>query len=394
MRAIHLIEEIQGEGRGKILIIIAVGSGLMMGAQMIYPVILPQMRAEFGFNLSTSGLLLTILWLSNATGQLPGGVLGDKIGDGSTLILSIVLTILSLITFLLINSEISLFISTFLLGFAIAIYGVSRYTALDDLFPNKLGTTVGIVQATSDAGQAILPPLAGLIAVSIAWQFGLGFLIPLLVGIFLSLIIYMPLRLSAKNEVKLLDTRYIVNLTNSITRSPIAYGTGVLFAYGAIWAGFTSFYPIYLIEIKGLSQPVAAVLYGLFFSSGIFTKLSSGLLYDRAGMRYTILPIAGTSAIGLLLLPFMNDLMFLVVITIMISPILGCGTVAQSHIINELPTELRGTGLGTIRTGVMTIASFMPALIGIIAENGYFDYAFHLLFFIAFFIFIFSLLKS
>jgi sugar phosphate permease len=70
--------QLWGGGSGKALVAIAMGWGLMIGTRMIYPVILPQLSAEFDLTLTTAGFLVTIIWLAYALGQVPGGILADE----------------------------------------------------------------------------------------------------------------------------------------------------------------------------------------------------------------------------------------------------------------------------------------------------------------------------
>ena len=50
-------------GTGRSLIVIAGGWGLLLGTRMIYPVLLPYFRDEFGLILTAAGFLVTILWV-------------------------------------------------------------------------------------------------------------------------------------------------------------------------------------------------------------------------------------------------------------------------------------------------------------------------------------------
>ena len=75
------IDSLQGDGRGRILAAVASGWGLLVGARMAYPVLLPYIRDAYGLSLSVAGLLVTVLWLGSALGQLPGGILADRFNE-------------------------------------------------------------------------------------------------------------------------------------------------------------------------------------------------------------------------------------------------------------------------------------------------------------------------
>lgn len=68
---------------GKALAAIALGWGLMSGTRMIYPVLLPQLSVEFDLTLTSAGLLMSIIWLAYALGQVPAGFLLIDMASGS-----------------------------------------------------------------------------------------------------------------------------------------------------------------------------------------------------------------------------------------------------------------------------------------------------------------------
>lgn len=361
--------------RGISLLLITGGSFLLIGVQMIYPVLLPNLRATYGFNLTTSGLLLSLLWVANAGGQIPGGLLADRIGEKATLVASLVLSAGTLALIISVNSVIALFAATLLLGAGLALYGVARYTAMYDMYPEQAGTTIGIVQAGADAGQALLPPIASALAATFVWQMGFGFTLPLFVPLAVGLWIYLPARTTTASSHSMSLTEVVGVVAEMRTRA-IMTVTAILFVYAVIWVSFTSFYPTYLIEIKGLSTLLSSVFFGLFFAAGVVVKPLSGVVYDRRGLRTTLFAISVVSGIALVALPITEGPAALAVVTVAVAPILGTGTVAQSHLLEHLSESIRGTGLGIARTITLTAAAITPVIFGAAADRGYFDEAF------------------
>lgn len=116
------IGTLQGEGRGKALLTIASCSFLLIGVQMIYPVLLPELQSSYGFSLGTSGILLSSLWLANAAGQIPGGVLADRIGEGAIMIVSTLLSAVAVLLIVTAQSVTALILLTVLLGIGLALF--------------------------------------------------------------------------------------------------------------------------------------------------------------------------------------------------------------------------------------------------------------------------------
>ncbi len=377
-RARNSVVGLQGDGRGKALLAIASSSFLLIGVQMIYPVLLPELRTTYGFGLGTAGLLLTVLWLANAAGQVPGGMLADQIGEGRVLVVSTVLSAVTVVLIATANSVIALFVLTIFLGGGIALFGVARYTILENLFPERVGTAVGVVLAAADAGQALLPPLAGVLAAAILWQLGFVYTLPLFVAVAVALWIYVPTSTATDGDdgAGTFSIENFQSVIQSIYRGPVLYASGSFIVYMTVWIAFTGFYPTYLIEVKGLATTTAGVLFGMFFAVGVAIKPLSGIAYDRIGIRRSIAMIAGVSGIALAVLPLVEGTVPLILITLLIAPILGSGTITQSYIIEMLPEETKGTGLGIVRTSGMTLAAMSPAIFGVLADRGFFDEVF------------------
>lgn len=167
-------------GKGKILLAIAAGWGLLNGMRMIYPILLPYLSTEFNLTLTTAGLLVTLIWLGYAIGQVPGGILADQRGERKMLTASVVITTVGLILVIFAKTPVILFMATGLVGLGLSLYPVARITVLSDLYPDRIGRALGLTMATGDIGQTLLPPVAGALAAVFAWQVGIGFVIPLL----------------------------------------------------------------------------------------------------------------------------------------------------------------------------------------------------------------------
>lgn len=122
------------DGKGKKLIAIALGWGLLNGTRMIYPVLLPSLSESFGLTLTTAGLLVTIIWVTYAIGQVPSGVLADRYGERTILTTGLLIVAGAVSLVVLAPSTWSLFAATGLIGVGLSLYPVARITALSDLY--------------------------------------------------------------------------------------------------------------------------------------------------------------------------------------------------------------------------------------------------------------------
>ena len=368
-----------GEGRGKVLAPVALGWGLLIGTRMIYPVMLPHLRRAFDLNLTTAGFLVTILWLGSALGQLPSGILTDRYSERSVMIAGALAVTGALTVVILAPTSLVLFVATGFVGLGLSLYPIPRITILTDTYPDRLGSALGVTMATGDIGQTVFPPLAGVLAVAFAWQAGFGFMIPLLVVITVTLWLMLPRPSPEATDGTGVSSERFRYVLAELRKPSLVFMTVVLFLFIFIWQTFSAFYPVYLAEQKGLSDPVAGGIFGLFFAFGVFVKPLSGTAYDRIGMRRSLVIILLGPVVGLGLLPFVEGFWLLVGITALISTMLGTGAVTQSYLSEAFPEDMRGTGLGAVRTTAATLGALGPVLFGMIADRGFFDEGYLLL---------------
>ncbi|EMA38025.1 MFS transporter [Halococcus hamelinensis] len=367
------VADLWGGSREKMLFSVAFGWFLSISLRMVYPALLPYLRTDYGLSLSTAGLLLSVLWVSYACGQLPGGILADRVGERLLLVVSSVLAATMLTLVVVSGSPGVLFVATALFGVGTALYGVSRFTILEKIYPERLGTATGVTMAAGDLGNSVMPPLAGSIAVIAAWQLGFGFAIPLFLVAAVGLWVTLPERASTGSPTESFGLDGVVS---TLTRPTVLLGTMLLVLWSVVMQAVIGFYPTYLTDEKGLSVQAATVLFGFFFALGIVLKPVAGRAFDRVGVRAPLLVFMGGAGIALCLLPFVGDLWLLVLVTVLASGLLGFETIVISDLTQRLPDGAQGTNLGTLRTVYVGLGGLSPILFGAIADWGYFDEAF------------------
>jgi len=360
-------------GKGPYLVVIAGGWALLLGTRMIYPVLLPHLRESFGLSLTLAGFLVTVLWLSSAAGQLPSGILADRYSERAVMTAGTVAAALAVSLVVAAPTPAALFAATALVGFGQSLYPIARITVLTEIYPDRIGSALGVTMASGDLGQTVLPPVAGTLAVAVAWQLGLAFVVPLLAVAAVALWVLLPDRSDSASVVDDLSVgtgRYVLA---ELRRPNMAFIVVIFFLYILIWQAFTGFYPTYLVEEKGLSSSTAALLFSLFFAMGIVVKPVSGAVYDRLGLRRSLVMVFAGPVFGFGLLPVLDSVPALVALTALASTMLGSGAITQGYLSESFSGDMRGTGLGVVRTATATLGAAGPVLFGVIADRGYFD---------------------
>lgn len=371
--------ELWGGGKGRYLVVIAGGWGILLGTRMAYPVLLPYLRAEFGLSLTVAGLLVTILWLGSALGQLPGGMLADRYSERRVMVAGAGLVALALTFVVVARTPAVLFVATALVGVGQSLYPIARITILSGIYPDRIGSALRVTMATGDLGQTVLPPVAGLLAAAVAWRAGLGFVVPLLLLVALALRVVLPAGAPNEDGADTLSAGHVRDVVRELRRSNLAFVAFILFLYILVWQSFTGFYPTYLVEEKGLASSTAGLLFSVFFAFGVLVKPLAGATYDRVGLRRALVLVLVGPVAGFVLLPFLEGFWALAAVTAVVSTMLGSGAITQSFLSDSIPAEIRGTGLGVVRTTSATLGAAGPVLFGAVADRGYFDEGYVLL---------------
>lgn len=372
-------KELWKGGKGTSLVAIAGGWGLLLGTRMIYPILLPYFRDTFDLSLTIAGFLITILWLGSAVGQLPGGILADRYSERIVMAASAIIVGVALVLVVTAPTAIVLFVATGIVGLGQSLYPIARITILSHIYPDRIGSALGVTMATGDLGQTVLPPVAGVLAVAIAWQAGLSFLIPLLFIVGIGIWVALPAQEQADSGGTTLSAERTRLLLSELSESNLAFVSIILILFFLTWQSFTGLYPTYLVEVKGLPSSTAGLLFSVFFAFGVIVKPLAGAAYDRIGMRSSLVVILAGPVVGLGVLPFIEGFWPLVGITAIVSTMLGSGAITQSFLSDAFSAEIRGTGLGVVRTITATIGATGPVLFGGIADRGYFDEGYLLL---------------
>lgn len=372
--------DLWSDSKGWILVSVAGGWALSIGVRFVYPALIPLIQAEFGIDLAMAGLLLTMLWGSYAVGHVPGGFLGDRIGEGNILVLSTVVSAVALSLVFVSTALWMLFAGTTAFGLATALYGPTRFTILTDIYTDRAGSAIGLTLAAGSIGNAVFPVLATVVAGYATWRLGFGIFVPAFVVLVGALWVAVPRRTSGETSaVDSLSVATIREIWAGITSATILQAVAIQVTASFIIQGFSSFYPAYLTIAKGVTPGIAATLFGLFFAVGAVIQPVAGGMMDRLGTWRTLVLFVGATVTALWMLPFAGSVPELLFVTILLSSWNGVGVITQTHIASALPESMQGTGLGVLKAGWMTLGATSPLVIGILADKGFFDEGFLLL---------------
>lgn len=366
------------DGRGWILIAVSAGWLLSHGVRLIYPALVPFYQQTFQVSLTTVGFVLTALWAAYALGQLPGGLLGDTFGERKILAFS---TGLSALTVLVIATASSIWVfvaGTLAFGFATALFGPTRFTIFSDIYPERTGAAMGLTMAAGSLGDSILPLCATVLATAVSWRLGFGITIPLFVAVTVGLWFIAPARTST-TPVSGVSGQSLRRFGRGLNQQSIPAIVSVQVFMSFVFQGFIGFFPTYLVYIKGLSPRTAAVLFSVFLGLGLIVQPLAGASMDAFGIKRALAGVLSVVAVGLWALTIIEHLVGLLGLTVLLSSLRGYGVITQTYLTEALPAEMKGSGLGALRSGWMLLGAASPIVIGALGDQGYFGQAFVML---------------
>jgi MFS family permease len=311
--------------------------------------------------------------------QLPAGIISDWIGERTLLIVSLSLTGVSVLLFATTVNYVSLLLATGLFGIGSGLYGTPQFSLLSKVFDERNATVFGLASATGNVGASVLPLVASMIAVAVGWRHGFGVIVPFIVIVVGCLwwFVYRPGG-QESTQTPLHAVTDIELVWGSLLHWVVVLILGGIILMAFIYQGVTAFLPTYLTSIKDLSQSTVGTLYGLFFLVGAVTQPTAGYVADWAGPRVTLISLSGGTAAMLMLLPFVDGLVGLAILTSALGVQMGVGPVCSAQLLSILPEEIQATSYGLLRTIWFGLGSAAPFVIGFLADSGRFDEAFML----------------
>ena len=253
----------------------------------------PALSHSLGLARAELGLLTSAIWGGMLIGMLPFGILVDRYGERSMLLIGGAL----LAGFLFLASRASTFQPLFAalvpaaVGASAASPGGTR--ALAAWFePHLRGTAMGIrqtgVTAAGVLAAVILPP----IAVAFGWRAAFLTVAGLsLLGIAAFVMFYREPPIESRAARAPFDLRSLVR--NPVWVAATAYGWVFMGALGCVVA----YLAVSLNQDAGVSPVRAGLLLAVLQVGGIAGRLGFGLLSDRLGSRGVVMALCGVLAV-------------------------------------------------------------------------------------------------
>lgn len=334
--------------------------------QRLLPPLLPAIIDDLGITAFMAGIALTVLRITRASMQYPGGRVSDRLTRTTVLLPALVFVVVGL-AFLSISTGYLVFLFGILLfGIGLGLFDPAARATLTDLFEEKRGRAFGLHLMGGDIAGILAAGVAVWIVAASTWR---GAFLPLLV-----LILPAPLLLSRISREPMRVSRIDLGVRETASRllgnTKMRWLLVVYSLFVFSISGMVGFLPTFLTEVHGFSFALASSAYALLYVVGTVAKPVAGAASDK----FPRLPVVITGLLcgagGLALLVFAP------------TPILALGGVAiyavghtaippplQAYLMDLFPDDNVGGDFGAVRMTYLAIGSLGPAYVGFLASQ-------------------------
>jgi len=353
------------KNRWLLLAVFMMAHGVNDGFMWIIPPLLPAIREHFHLSYTEMGAFLTLYRFVGNIFQAPAAYLVhftpiSTIFVSGLLLMSVGMFIASMST----TFGSLVWIST-VSGLGRATYHPLAVTMLSRLFGrDTFGRAMGLHLSGSSVGMVVAPFIVGLLLSRFGWR--LPIQIWSCFGVMAGVGLYFFLRNQNGNlqpKGKKLSWPFF-----SVPMGMYLLAAGV---WGIAQSGFMAFLPLFLVDHRGFSIEAAAAAFGVMSLSGAVCRPFLGATMDWMGRRKPVV-IGGFIIAGLSLLALVVfESPTILYSSIVLLGIFGSGHagLADTFMIEMIPSHRREETLGFIYTLRMGVASLAPVVVGFASEK-------------------------
>jgi MFS family permease len=269
------------------LVVLSISYALNAMDRQVFPVLLPDIRREFGFSLGQGGLLATIFTLGIGLAGLPTGYLLDKMSRRGVMLLGIVIfSAFTLLTAVSLGYW-DMFAYRALSGVGEAMQNAALFSAVGAYFFANRAMALGSLNFAYGIGSFLGPLLGAQFATTFGdWRapfyiYGsVGFVLVAVIWIFVSKRFTEQVEAAAAQR----DRPSFDHVPERLYNKNLLLLALTAVVVGVAMYGYISLYPTFLQEELGLTRSDAGLAASMF-GIGALVGLPAGWLGDRFNQR-------------------------------------------------------------------------------------------------------------
>ena len=327
--------------------------------------LLPLIRDTFAMSYAQSGFAVSAYSLSLGLSNGPIGLLADRVGSRTVMVVGLVLTGLVSVALAQAGDYAQLLVLLLALGIISGTYHAPAAAMISRLFSSRVrGAAMGFHITGGHLSFFAAPLLAAYLATTTGtWRTSyLWFaIVPIALGVVLWFITPpdRPVRVGGDLVAPFREIRTVFRTIGPLVSLSVAFQVGI--------ASTFAFLALYLVDARGISPAIAATAFGFTQLVGIVGAPLGGWLSDRLGRRTPILLSLGVIGPSVYLITiFPNDLL-LIPLTIFGLAFSMRGTATEVLVMDSAPPARRGAVLGAYYLAAQPIGGIATPVFGLIA---------------------------
>ena len=346
-----------------------------MAARLVISPVVPSIGDAFGVPNGALGLALTGMWMGYAAAQFPSGLLADRYGERSIILVAVGGTAVASAMLAFAPTYPVFLIGTAVLGIVAGLH-YSVATSLLTRTTDQIGTAIGIHTAGAPVAGVLVPMIAGAVGAGLGWRWALAlgvvFALPVT-----ALVLYVIRPRPPVRPDESVWSRLRPNILLNLLRRPPIFRTVLLSAVGMfVWQATASFLPAFLVAHHGFSAATAGALFSGYFLVQGLTQPGIGTLSDRIGRNAAASLAIGVGIVGYGLLVVGSGLTLAIVSVSLAGLSMGWGAALMPKFMDHLDDHERSSGFGLVRTVYMMLGAAGSVVTGFVADLLGWDVAF------------------
>ena len=340
--------------------------GTMVARLVISPVV-PDITDQFGVTNGTIGFALSGMWAAYALSQFPSGILGDRFGERTVILIALGGTAVTSLGLTVAPSFPLFFLSAVLLGTVAGLHYSVATTFITRQF-DEIGRAIGVHVSGGPLAGLLAPAVAAFVGVRYGWRAALALGAVVAIPVFAVFALSVRPTEPRRPDQPVRERLEVGVLAELLSRPEITYTTGLAVLGAFSWQATASFLPTFLEAHHGFSGTVAGLLFSAYFVIHGASQPVLGGLSDRYSREPVIVGTMLCGVVGYGTLVLADGLAVVLVGVVLVGLAMSWGAPLQSRFMDVLSDEERGAGFGLVRTTYMMVGATGSIVVGSVAD--------------------------
>lgn len=351
-------------GSGLKLTLLSASHGVNHLNQLLVPVLIPRITAEYGLSNFEAGVLLGCFAFSYGLMQVVSGYLSKSVKRIHLLVFGFAITSISFLILGFVDNIVVFALLLFVAGIGGSTYHPVGIPILAEIYSEKRGQALGVHQTGGALGSFVAPLAAGAMVVSLNWRLTMTvFAVP---GAVLSAVLWLLLAVPehGMEEVQSESFRR-VNSFRAEMYGPALVLIAASVVYSIGFRGIDAFGNQYFVYGRHIEDFMfASFLFSTLKIAGLFSGLVCGKLSDTVGRKLVIYILVLVESISLFALTVVPLNVIIVPCILLGFASFGLLAISDAFLADITPKASMGTVFGINFSASFIVTAALSPLLG------------------------------